>query len=1032
MNILTQKFKYIVKNYLGMLVLAFLFFLAILSFYILTRNVVFNQVLQNTETKLNYLKEKIEGDIREHEVLLLLFAQTAEDIISSGSIEDMHPYFHGVSSFLSTNSIHESCFSSVFFTFENGDDYQSKESDWYKKAVEARGEITETLLFLEEGSIVVYAVSIFDKKGSLQGVVSFNAMFEAIAKYLAQIDITSNNDSFGLLLSNDLRMLVHPNPAFLGKNLRDLNIPLKEHEDYFFGSEEVVSQHSLKTYTGEEAVFFSVKLNNGWFLLVTSPKAPYFKSLNDIMLLFSGLVALIVFLYILFYKKYFKEKRLESVVSKQNKEREKQYSLLSSITDSIVLLVGTEPEDYLKILDKCMETVAKEIDVARIRIRQKRNNKKELSYNMVWQWKKENFFPNESVSLLFNDITPEIENLLLKGKVVTGQFGSYAKEDDLLSSFFIPLFMKNKYWGYIRFDDVNKNRVFTDVTYIMRSWALSVISTIQRGRLALEKRFAFIKLETALKAAEAANRAKSVFLANMSHEIRTPLNAIIGMTNIGKTAAPERKDYYFAKAEDASKHLLGVINDILDMSKIEANKFELSLSEFDFEKMLQRIVNVVHVSMDTKHQRFTMNIDNNIPKTFIGDDLRLAQVITNIMGNAVKFTPENGSINLDVCLLDEDFDDERDDFCTIQFSITDSGIGLSSEQQERLFVAFNQAENSTSRKFGGTGLGLVISKNIVQMMGGKIWIESELNKGATFIFTVKLKKGGEVKQELLNDVKLNNIRVLAVDSDTFTLTSFSETVRSFGISCDTAESSEEAFRLVKQNGSYDIYFVDRKMSGINGKELSDALKEINSGDHESAVVMFSSGSWSNVEEDAKKSGVDKFLTKPFFPSDIINVIYEYIGLDREEKPQNDEVSFEGSRILLVEDIEINREIVHTILEPTGTHIDDAINGVEAVRIFSEDPKKYDMIFMDIQMPEMDGYEATRQIRTLEKLSETNSANFSEGKTRKYPQVPIVAMTANVFKEDIKKCLEAGMSDHVGKPLDFDEVFDKLRRFLSKK
>jgi len=416
------------------------------------------------------------------------------------------------------------------------------------------------------------------------------------------------------------------------------------------------------------------------------------------------------------------------------------------------------------------------------------------------------------------------------------------------------------------------------------------------------------------------SRHKSAFLANMSHEIRTPMNAIIGMTTIGKSATdPARKDYCLSKIEDASNHLLGVINDILDMSKIEANKFELSEAEFDLEKTLRRIENVINYRIEEKRQKFTVNIDRSIPRTLIGDDQRIAQVITNLLWNAIKFTPENGSISLAVRLAGKE-----NGVCTLQVSVSDTGIGITPEQQAKLFNSFEQAESSTTRKYGGTGLGLAISKNIVEMMGGSIWIESEPGKGSTFNFTIQLK-----------------------------------------------QSTNECLGTGKQ---------------------------------------------------------------------------------QTEKTKAEDISgiFAGRRILLVEDVEINREIVQTLLEPTKLEIDCAENGIEAVNKFAKAPSGYDMIFMDIKMPEMDGYEATRRIRAIEaehrrvylsftgeKADKNNNLSFSFGKTQSNnrnlrKQIPIIAMTADVFKEDIEKCLAAGMDSHIGKPLDFDVVINKLNLYLGVK
>jgi signal transduction histidine kinase/CheY-like chemotaxis protein len=520
-----------------------------------------------------------------------------------------------------------------------------------------------------------------------------------------------------------------------------------------------------------------------------------------------------------------------------------------------------------------------------------------------------------------------------------------------------------------------------------------------------------IRVDAAKNKSETENRHKSAFLANMSHEIRTPMNAIIGMTTIGKSASDSiRKDYCFSKIEDASNHLLGVINDVLDMSKIEANKFELVPAEFDLEKMLRRVVNVINFRIDEKRQKFSVHIDRSIPRTIVGDDQRIAQVITNLLGNAVKFTPEQGAINLTVRLAGQ-----GNDLYTLQVSVSDSGIGITPKQQKKIFDAFEQAESSTTRRYGGTGLGLAISKSIVELMGGDIWIQSEPGKGSVFTFTIQVQRGTEEKHTLLsNDINANNVRIMTVDDDPDILTYFLEIAQGFGIMCDVAISGEKALQLIDQNGSYHIYFIDWRMPVMDGIQLTREIKARVT--ENSIVIMISAAEWSAVAEEAKAAGVDKFLSKPLFPSTIAEMINECFSADKRqaEKAQAENIDgiFAGRHILLVEDVEINREIVHALLEPTKLEIDCAENGVEAVRMFKASPHKYDMIFMDIQMPVMDGYEATQHIRALD---------IPTAQT-----IPIVAMTANVFKEDIEKCLEAGMNSHIGKPVDFEEVIGKLR------
>jgi len=388
--------------------------------------------------------------------------------------------------------------------------------------------------------------------------------------------------------------------------------------------------------------------------------------------------------------------------------------------------------------------------------------------------------------------------------------------------------------------------------------------------------------ELAEQEAQNASRAKGEFLSHMSHEIRSPLNAVIGMINI----ATDENDIdsiklYLGKADNAAKHVLGVINDILDMSKIEADKLDLSNGEFDFGKMMTNIVDVTGIRAREKHQQIAVNMNPNIPSFVISDELRLSQVITNLMTNAIKFTPENGKVTLSAEKLDE-----KDGDITIRIEVEDSGIGISPEQQKKLFQAYNQADSSISGKFGGTGLGLVITKRIIELMRGTIWIESELGKGAKFIFTIKAKQGTR----------------------------------------KTASSNAPT-------------------SDIKAADLH----------------------------------------------------------------------LQGYTILVAEDMDFNREVLSKYLERTGVTIDFAENGKIAIDKFKENPDKYTVIFMDINMPEMNGDEAAKLIRALD--------------IKKAKEIPIIAMTADVFKEDIDKCLAAGMNDHIPKPVVPKMILAKLKQYM---
>ena len=521
-------------------------------------------------------------------------------------------------------------------------------------------------------------------------------------------------------------------------------------------------------------------------------------------------------------------------------------------------------------------------------------------------------------------------------------------------------------------------------------------------------------LESALEKANAASKAKGEFLSNMSHEIRTPTNAIIGMTNIAKSAdSIERKDYALGRIGDASNHLLSIINDILDMSKIEADKLELHEEDFDFEDMLKKVINIINFRVVEKNQKLTVYIDDKIPHTLVADDQRLSQVLTNLLSNAGKFTPENGEINLNTKLLEEDACS-----CVIQFEIIDNGVGISEEQKVKLFRPFEQAESSTTRKYGGTGLGLTIAKRIIELMGGEISVSSEIGEGSIFTFTINAKKATVTEKGVIpkGGVDIDNMRILVIDDDEDIREYFVDIASRFNIACDAVASGEEALERMRHE-KYDMSFIDWKMPGMDGIELTRRIKEMDS--DKSVTIMISSAQWQDIAEEVKVVGVDKFLPKPIFPSTFIECFNQYfcadlLGEEKKDKSENTD-RFEGYRLLLAEDVDINREIVISLLEPTLLEIDCAENGVEAVRMFSEAPDRYNIVFMDLQMPEMDGFDATRSIRMI--------AN------EKAKSIPIIAMTANVFKEDVENCLAAGMNDHIGKPLDFEKVLQILRRYL---
>ena len=529
-----------------------------------------------------------------------------------------------------------------------------------------------------------------------------------------------------------------------------------------------------------------------------------------------------------------------------------------------------------------------------------------------------------------------------------------------------------------------------------------------------------IQREIAEAEAKKASRAKGEFLSRMSHEIRTPLNAVIGMLSIAMDTDDSKKiQSCLSKADSASKNLLALINDILDISKIEADKFELVYSDFDLEKMLINITNVVNIRVEEKHQNFVVNLNKDVPLSIFGDELRLSQIITNLLANSIKFTPEYGKVILSI-----EKAEEKGDEITLKIEIADSGIGISEEQQKQLFTSFEQADHSITQKFGGTGLGLAISKRIVELMDGAIWIESELNKGAKFIFTIKVKKGKEkIHNELNLKIDRDNIRVLAVDDSDEVRAYFAHVMDYFNLPCDVAANGKEALELINKykDRSYNVFFVDWKMPGMDGIELAKKIGKI--ADESSVIIMLSEADWYSVETEAIAAGVKLFIPKPLFPSMLVDVINECLGTESVEiadklqkKKAEKSFNFADHTILVAEDNEINREILIAVLEKTGVSIDFAENGKIAVSMFEEHPDRYSLILMDVQMLEMNGYEATRAIRNLDHLQAKD--------------IPIIAMTANVFREDIENCLSAGMDGHIGKPIDPDILYKTIKKHIT--
>ena len=861
-------------------------------------------------------------------------------------------------------------------------DYSFFDTEYYQGALEAEGEIYLSPAYTDAvtGLPVVTMCKVVPSTGSFLAIDMMFSCFE-----LNNVNLTLPKDASYYLIGKQGTLLYYKTSGqYSYEKYQQLVDDVMEH-----ANREKKNQvlENVKDANGAYRNVYFHHMNNGWTAILTIPKDEIFFGLNQfhyicLVLTMIGIM-LIVFQAVWNYRQ---EEKTKALVKERNEMAERN-----------------------RVYQNAMNGTARAY--------------RAIYYIDVISGRYEMLYPYRGIASECGDYNTQFVSSRFETNLIAEEHREQLEEFLELSHILQQLETKD----HVEFQYKRKAK---DGIYEWCSTAITVAEMVDGKTAAVTLAIRSIDeiihkeeeqkemLLLAVERAKAASLAKSEFLSRMSHDIRTPMNAILGMTAVAGMHINEKERVMDAldKITISSKHLLGLINEVLDMSRIESGRVSMAENAFNLSDTLENLLTVFHAQIEAKGLELNAFVAGLEHEDVIGDEQRLQQIFMNIMGNAIKFTPPKGKIDIRI----EEKTSHIAGSGFYEFAFEDTGIGMEKDYINQIFEPFSRASDSRTGKIEGTGLGMTIAVNIARMMNGDIKVESTLGKGSKFTVTVYLKLD-HVTQEDIG--AFASLRVLVVDDEEAACKSACEILDSLGVYVEYAVSADAAMRRMQEakteENEFSVVILDRNMPG---QDVIDTSKEIRRviGKNNPAIILSVYG-WSDIESEALDAGVDAFVEKPLFKSRLIAVLKEILGLNRGQRPATaleafQQQDFSGKRVLLVEDNELNIEVASELLDVVGIQVEQALNGQVAVdRVLEKEPGYYDLIFMDIQMPVMNGYEAVKAIRS--------------SKREDLRQIPIIAMTADAFADDIKKSEEAGMNGHIAKPIDIEKFEEALQRWI---